>query len=756
MGVVEARQTQLVHWECVKLEFNICGHDASAENTACALADLRAEVRAFVHQAKIHGEFVAMPNSHTAVSGEMSRRLADRGWAGTAIPAEFGGRPRSVQEQWVIAEELLAGGVPLGGHWICDRQVGRNFLTFASRSLQERFLPAMARGELTFALGMSEPGSGSDLASIRTRASRAEGGWRISGQKVWTTRAHQADYSLVLCRTDPAADKGEALSQFVVDLGSPGVEIRRIPSSDGMDEYCEVFFDDVLVPDENLVGEAGSGWKQITAELSYERAWPDRYLSTLSVVEAFRESLVDDPDTAATGALGSLITRLASIRGLSWNAVELAAAGSSASSTAALAKDAGTTYEQSLLERIRGADHAGRRHRPGALRDTLRRGFAVSPMITVRGGTSEILRSVIGKQLRAPVFRPDETLLGPAVEELLKANVTLDSLRHWDKQTWAADLWVHLAELGFVEGIADPELSTIDVCEVLRLIGYHAAPVPLAESAFLAPSLLGHAGLEVPDGILTVAPVRAGEHLRVRADGTLSGVAAGVPYASASEHLVVLAHDAAGMSVGIVPTSACTIAKADPIWSVWGEDVDLTGATFTSRATVDANTAQTLWCSGALARAVQMVGAMERAVDLAVEYSGEREQFGRAIRSFQAVRDHLTVAAREVALARAAVRLAIAAVNRAGGVGNASAATAAVAMAKGMASEASLEVSRRTHQVHGAIGTTREYPLHFVTAQLAAWRDQFGDENQWYELIGSQALADDSVWSYVTEFEVAS
>lgn len=722
-------------------------------------------MRRFAREGAERGEFKLAFNPMTEWDRDVSRRLAERGWVGTTIPEEYGGHPRPAPEQWVIAEELLAGGVPLGGHWICDRQIARMILRFAGPDLKRSLLPLMARGELTVALGMSEPGSGSDLASVRTRADRVEDGWVVNGQKIWTSNAHNAEYALVLCRTDPEAQKHEGLSQLLIDLKTPGVEIRRIPTADGEDDFCEVFFDDVFVPDHHLVGEPGSGWTQITTELSYERAWPDRYLTYMRVLEAFRETVADEADDrAALETLGGLAARLASIRGLSWNAVATAIADRDASALAALAKDAGTCFEQALLEAVRRADPRGRRHEPGELREALRVGVAMSPVITIRGGTSEILRGVVGKRLQAPVFRSEErSLVEESVEELLAGECTVEALTRWDEKGWSAELWGLFDELGFASALGrddEEELSLADACSLLRLAAYHAAPAPIAESGFLAGWLIERAGATraAGSGPTAVAPVREGQSAKLDGNGVLTGLLTGVPFASVSERLAVLVETGDGPALALIDIDSLSIDAAAPAEAALGDDVDLTGVALDDSSLFplsDPSLADAFRVRGALARAVQMAGAMERALDLAVAHAGDRQQFGRQIRQFQAVRDHLVIVAREVALSRAAVKIAVDAARGASDLAD-PAVMRAVAVAKTVTGNAVFEVAARTHQVHGAIGTTREYPLHFLTSRLAAWRDDFGDEGYWSRLLGRELCSEPSVWDYVTRLEVVA
>ena len=217
-----------------------------------------------------------------------SRALGARGWLGMALPKEYGGHDRSAVDRFIVVEELLRWGAPVGHHWVADRQSGPVIAKFGTEEQKRRFLPGICRGELSFCIGMSEPDSGSDLASLSSKATRDGDGWVLEGRKIWTTSAHENDWIIVLCRTTPREevdDKRQGLSQLIVDLRSPGVEATPIPFIDGSADFCEVVFDQVFVPDELVLGDVGQGWRQNTSELAYERGGPDRWLSTYLLVE---------------------------------------------------------------------------------------------------------------------------------------------------------------------------------------------------------------------------------------------------------------------------------------------------------------------------------------------------------------------------------------------------------------------------------------------------------------------------------------
>ncbi|MFB4307687.1 acyl-CoA dehydrogenase family protein [Actinomadura sp. GTD37] len=358
-------------------------------------AELRAAVREFLARTP----FTARCDSWlTGADPGFSRRLGERGWLGMTLPERYGGHGRSPLERFAVIEELLAAGAPVGAHWIADRQTGPGILANGTEEQKTRFLPAIARGECFFAIGMSEPDSGSDLASVRTRAVRAEGGWRLHGTKVWTSGAHLAHALLVLARSAPrTGDRHAGLTQFIVPLPDERVAVRPIRGLSGEHHFNEVVLDGAYVPDAMVLGRPGDGWRQVTAELAYERSGPERLLSTFLLVRLLH-GRADGP--AARRALGRLTARLWSLRQASLAVAGALDAGLTPDVPAALVKDLGTRFEREVVEVVR--EHAGVEPDP-ASPDPLARALAESvvqtPGFTLRGGTNEILRGIVARGL---------------------------------------------------------------------------------------------------------------------------------------------------------------------------------------------------------------------------------------------------------------------------------------------------------------------------------------------------------------------
>lgn len=361
--------------------------------------ELRAEVRAFLDEQREAGVFAAQCDSWQRMySREFSRELGARGWIGMTVPREYGGGGRTALERFVVAEELLAAGAPVAAHWIAERQIAPALVKLGTDEQRNRYLPGIVRGELVFGLGMSEPNSGSDLASVRTRAKRVDGGRLLSGQKIWTSLAHEADHLLVLCRTGEGDRPHVGLSQVIVDCKAAGVEIRQIPTLDGADHFCEVFFDDVFIPDADLLGREGEGWAQVTGELAHERGGPERYMSAFALLDAFVGDGRDEGDDLVATRVGELVAELAALRGLAWGVAGATARGEEFAVDAALLKDAGTDFEQRSVEALRDAGAADASE---SVRGLYADAVTSSPSATLRGGASEILRGIVARELVA-------------------------------------------------------------------------------------------------------------------------------------------------------------------------------------------------------------------------------------------------------------------------------------------------------------------------------------------------------------------
>ncbi len=364
---------------------------------------LRAPVRAFLRDAMRHIPAHVRAKSWAGYDPGFSRELGRQGWLGMTLPKEYGGGGRSPFARYVLVEELLNFGAPVGSHWIADRQSGPLILKYGTAAQKRFYLPLICRGEAFFCIGMSEPNAGSDLASVKTRATQTASGWTLNGQKIWTTNAHSSQFMIALVRTSgEAQDRHKGLSQIIVDLSLPGVTVRPITDLSGGSHFCEVFFDNVLLPGDALIGEEGKGWEQVTAELAFERSGPERLYSSIVLYDEWlafiRTEAGRTPESIRLA--GKIFSQLAPLRAMSVAVTEKLARGESPIVEAALVKDLGTGVEQLIPSVI--ADDLFSRERQNApleLLLTLNYVTQVAPSFSLRGGTRDILRGMIARGL---------------------------------------------------------------------------------------------------------------------------------------------------------------------------------------------------------------------------------------------------------------------------------------------------------------------------------------------------------------------
>ena len=360
---------------------------------------LRAEVRAFLAEALVDVPVVRRNRNWSGADPAFTRKMAARGWIGMTWPRRYGGHERSMLERYVVLEEMLAAGAPVGAHWVADRQSGPLLMRYSPEVLAPRIVPQIVRGEAFFCIGMSEPDSGSDLASIRSKATRTEGGWRLNGRKVWTSGAHRAHYMIALMRTSQRSEnRHEGLSQFLVDMKTTqGITVRPIVNQLGEHDFNEVTFDDAFVPDEHLIGTEGEGWKQAGAELAFERSGPERYLSCSQLLLEMLDA-ADASDPRQAEALGRVVAQYGTLRQMSLGVAGMLHRGENPAQPAALVKDQGALVEQAMPD-IAHALFGGNAEPGSTLEAAMRYATLATPSFSLRGGTREILRGIIAKGL---------------------------------------------------------------------------------------------------------------------------------------------------------------------------------------------------------------------------------------------------------------------------------------------------------------------------------------------------------------------
>lgn len=359
---------------------------------------LRIEVREFLSDALKDLPVGERAKSWQNNNRQFSRLLGARGWLGMTWPKKYGGHGRTALERYVVIEELLAAGAPVGYHWISERQSGPLLIRYAPDTLAPKLVPLIVKGELGFCAGLSEPDSGSDLASIRTRATRVTGGWEITGRKVWTSRAHDCEYMIALVRTgERIEDRHVGLSQFLVDIKSPGIEVRPIKTQLGSHTFNEVVLDSVFVPDEYLIGVEGEGWSQVLNELKHERSGPERFLSSTQLYQKMID-VVDPGSESQAEILGRVFAKYTALRSMSQGIALMMARGDDPAVAASLIKDQGALMEQSIPQLA--SDYFAEHGRSDtAFVEAIDYLTVAAPSFSIRGGTREILRGIIARGL---------------------------------------------------------------------------------------------------------------------------------------------------------------------------------------------------------------------------------------------------------------------------------------------------------------------------------------------------------------------
>jgi acyl-CoA dehydrogenase len=365
---------------------------------------LRKEVRAFLAEQIAAGTFDPHHGGHgESYNRAFSKSVGARGWIGMTWPKEYGGHERSQLERYVVTEEFRVANAPSNLHFVADRQSGPILLKYAPEHVKQDILPRICRGELCFAIGMSEPGSGSDLFAAKAKAAKVVRGWCVNGSKIWTTSAHVADYMLALFRTSPPTkeNRRHGLTQFLVDMKTPGITVHPINQMTGLPGFNEVLFQDALIPDDHLLGEIDGAWKQATSELAYERSGPERFLDTFYVMLELIRAVGPEPDLRSSEGLGRLVAQLHTLRRMSVSVAGMLQAGKEPVVEGSIVKDLGTLWEQKLPARVRelAAFLDPEMTNRATLDEQLAIATTIAPKLTIQGGTTEILRGIIARGL---------------------------------------------------------------------------------------------------------------------------------------------------------------------------------------------------------------------------------------------------------------------------------------------------------------------------------------------------------------------
>ena len=364
---------------------------------------LRPKVREFLDEVLADKSPISRSHSWESYDEDFSSKLGEKGWIGMTLPKKYGGHGKSFFERYVVVEECLVAGAPTAFHWVADRQSGQLIVKYGTEEQKQNIIPDLVAGKLCFAIGMSEPNSGSDLASLKCKAEKTQNGWLVNGTKIWTSNAHRAHYMIALFRTDSDPTKKHAgLSQFIIDLkNTKGIKARPIQNLAGGKNFNEVSFTDVELAPDALIGQEGEGWKQCTEELALERSGPERYLSCFYLFRKLIESMDSTADTYKKAKIGSQIAWAITLRNMSLSIANQLEEGKAPTLAASIVKDLGCQFEQNLpglaqdlcdlqptVEGI-GSDY----------QQILGNLIQIAPSFSLRGGTPEIMKGIIAKGL---------------------------------------------------------------------------------------------------------------------------------------------------------------------------------------------------------------------------------------------------------------------------------------------------------------------------------------------------------------------
>jgi alkylation response protein AidB-like acyl-CoA dehydrogenase len=322
-------------------------------------------------------------------SKEFALELGRMGWIGLTWPKEYGGQGRPAVDRLIIGEELIMAGAPIAAMWFADRQFGPSLIAYGRTDQQQAYLPGILSGDTTWCIGMSEPNAGSDLANLSTSAVRDGDEFVINGQKIWTSFGAVADFIYLICRTMTGGAPHEGISELIVPMDTPGIEVRPIKDMTTNRHFCEVFFTDVRVPVSNLVGVEGAAFKQTMVQLEHERGGIDRLVSNhalyrMALARADRSNPVVRQQIAAIET-GYRIGRILVAR----EVLKQAPRGFSAAT-----KCFCTEHEWRVAEFVASVYGA-----EATLWSDVVHGVLYAPGYTIMGGTSNVMRNILGERV---------------------------------------------------------------------------------------------------------------------------------------------------------------------------------------------------------------------------------------------------------------------------------------------------------------------------------------------------------------------
>ncbi|UIX31965.1 acyl-CoA dehydrogenase family protein [Streptomyces sp. GQFP] len=701
---------------------------------------IRKEIRAAIQESGT-ASYTTIDSWLFGFDPAFSRHLGAGGFIGLTWPEEVGGRAVTNAERQVVTEELLRIGAPVAAHWIGDRQIGPALLRHGSPELRQAVLPRIRSGEISFCLGMSETESGSDLSAVRTRLTEVDGGFRMNGGKIWTSHAHHATHAYVLARLGTSEDKHDGLVEMVLDMATPGIEVRPILDIGGEHHFNEVTFTDVLVPRENVIGEVGGGWRQVTEQLSFERGGMERVLSTFPLLAVLlRDGLV--PDTA-DAELGVLVARLHTLRAMARTVADAMDRGRAPVAESSMLKFLGTAFEGDVVDFARRV--VGPPDPAGSIAERLlAQGLVRSPGATIRGGTTEMLLSIIS---RAATAAPPGAELRGLVSDVLAGWEHAGSAveDHDQHRTDLAGLGWNSIAVAEERGGSGGGLG--DLAAVVAQVAEAGWSLPLAENV-VAYRVLATPEEPLDPAALAVTAFGAGVTAHVeQGEVVLAGRQERVAWGRSAATLLVRAQDGDREILVRVPTTARGVGW-EPGVNIAGEPRDalLLDQVRVPVAALVADESALGRARGELLalRNAALCGAMRGACGLALEHASTRTQFGRTIDRFQAVSHHLARMKADVTFAETASEESLRECAELGPAWR----TVAGALVTARAASA---VVKSAHQVLGAMGTTQEHGLHRRSLRIWAWRDELGTEGQLGAALGTATLEAglDPMWDWL-------
>lgn len=697
--------------------------------------------------------------------------LVDAGLAAPGWPASAGGMELDLEDQLDYYRSMTAAGVPKHP---CTLSfiVAPTLIVHGTAEQRARFLPPLLRAEEFWCQGFSEPGAGSDLASLSTRAIRDGDVYRVTGQKIWTTMADKADWIFALVRTGPPGRGTAGITYLLISMNSPGVEVRPLRDAAGGHHFAEVFFDDVSVPVSNRVGEEGEGWSIMRTSLGHERATAFladefRYRGTVDKVFRLAIDYGYAADPLVRQELAALETGVRTIATNSARALDAVLRKEDPGAVASINRLVKSEFEQRLHRlalRLTGPGAVlGTRSDGAAEHGRWSYGYLMSRATTIGAGTSEIQRNTIaesvlglpshrGEGRRAPAVTPGRPLTAPdedeaALRQILSAAIAgrIDTesvlAREGKPAEMNADLWRELVQFG-LPGLAAPETlggggaPTRLLSAAIEEAAYLLSPVPLVPTVIALEVLLAAGADDAARRVIAGSPAAfvvpfddggwvTDSRLPTIHDGRLTGAVARVAGAPVAEVLVVLAVDSGTEELVLATVEPEDVSRSDQ------ESIDITAtvgtvsfaearcAVVVRGADVD-DVVRRARVRAQLAVAADSVGVANRALALAVEWAGQRQQFGQLIGAFQAVSHRCADMLIEAEGARNQV---LSSADLPEGDPDTIIASDLAAAA---ASIAAVAVTEACIQVHGGIGFTWEHPAHLLLRRAIANQSWLG------------------------------